>query len=235
MPPFCISLENLQSDPLKPKLCTPQSSLNFSTFNSSKGQTCHSNLLRMTVFFLTTSTRPVEAKIKTDFQTQEQRSIGGARKYLSTTRPLAILAVDAGLLGNTYEQGRLQKELASYVGIGGTLIMACLFSSFSRPPQLDAFYTRIDLPWRVGDYNRTTFYRNPAFKPIFIPQLYTSLEDSYSMKAVHLQHITPAARVYVPEASSRTQSMVFAQRSTCNKARRYLHRMAKAILSISEM
>lgn len=153
---------------------------------------------------------PVEAKIKTDFQTQEQRSIGGARTYLSTTRPLAILAVDAGLLGNTYEQGRLQKELARYVRSGGTLIMACLFSSFSRPPQLDAFYRRIDVPWRVGDYHRTTFYRNPAFKAIFGSQLHTSLEDSYSMKAVHLKHITPAARVYVPDASSRTQSMVFA-------------------------
>lgn len=52
---------------------------------------------------------PVEAKIKTDFQTQEQRSIAGARTYLPTTRPLAILAVDAGLLGTTYEHGRLQK------------------------------------------------------------------------------------------------------------------------------
>lgn len=153
---------------------------------------------------------PVEAKIKTDFQTQEQRSIGGARTYLSTTRPLVILAVDAGLLGNTSEHGQFQKELASYVSSGGTLIMACLFSSFARPPQLDAFYTRISLPWRVGDYHRTTFYRNPAFRAIFGPQLHTSLEDSYSMKTLHLQHVTQAARVYVPEASSRTQSMVFA-------------------------
>lgn len=153
---------------------------------------------------------PVEAKIKTDYQTQEQRSIGGARKYLSTTRPLAIIAVDAGLLGNTYEHGRLQKEVAKYVGTGGTLIMACLFSSFARPPQLNAFYTRTGLPWRVGDYHRTTFYLNPAFRATFGPQLHTSLEDSYSMKTLHLQHVPSAARVYVPEASSRTQSMVFA-------------------------
>lgn len=153
---------------------------------------------------------PVEAKIKTDFQTQEQRSIDGARTYLSTTWPLAILAVDAGLLGNTYEHGQLQKELASYVRSGGTFIMACLFSGFARPPQLNAFYTRMGLPWRVGDYHRTTFYRNPAFTAIFGPQLHTSLEDSYSMKTLHLQHVTPAARIYVPEASSRIQSMVFA-------------------------
>lgn len=148
---------------------------------------------------------PVEAKIKTDYQTQEQRSIGGARTYLSTTRPLAIIAVDAGLLGNTYEHGRLQKEVAKYVGTGGTLIMACLFSSFARPPQLNAFYARIGLPWRVGDYHRTTFYLNPAFRAIFGP----SLEDSYSMKTLHLQHVRSDARVYVPEASSRIQSMVF--------------------------
>lgn len=130
---------------------------------------------------------PVEAKIKTDFQTQEQRSIAGARTYLSTTKPLAILAVDAGLLGTTYEHGRLQKELATYVSNGGTLIMACLFSGFARPPQLDAFYTRIDLPWRFGDYHRTTFYRNPASRALFGPQLHTSLKDSYSMKTVHLK------------------------------------------------
>lgn len=153
---------------------------------------------------------PVEAKIKTDYQTQEQRSIGDARTYLSTARPSAILAVDAGLLGNTYEHGKLQKEVAKYVSGGGTLIMACLFSSFARPPQLNAFYTRIGLPWRVGDYHRTTFYRNPDFRVSFGPQLHTSLEGSYSMKTVHLQHVPWATRVYVPEASSRTQSMVFA-------------------------
>lgn len=152
---------------------------------------------------------PVEAKIKTDFHSQEQRSIAGARTYLSTTRPLAILAVDASLLRTTYEQGRLQKELAAYVSSGGTLIMACLFGGFSRPPQLDAFYTRIDLPWRFGDYHHTTSYRNPASSAMFGSQLHTSLEDSYGMKAVHLKYTTPTTRVYVPEASSRTRSMVF--------------------------
>lgn len=154
---------------------------------------------------------PVEAKIKTDYQTQEQRSIGAVRTNLVTTRPLVILAVDAGLLGNIYEHGKLQKEVAiAYVGSGGTLIMACLFSSFARPPQLNAFYSRNGLPWRVGDYHRTTFYRNPAFRATFGPQLQTSLEESYSMKTLHLQHVTSAPKVYVPEASSRTQSMVFA-------------------------
>lgn len=87
--------------------------------------------------------------------------------------------------------------------------MACLFGGFARPPQLDAFYTRIDLPWRFGDYHRTTFYWIPASSAISGPHLHTSLEDSYSMKTFHLKYTAPTTRVYVPEASSRTQSMVF--------------------------
>lgn len=41
------------------------------------------------------------------------------------------------------------------------------------------------------------------------PQLYNSLEGSYSMKTLHLKHVPADARVYVPEASSWTQSAVF--------------------------
>lgn len=161
------------------------------------------------IVFLTTSTRPSRPRSR-QISKLKSKDQSLAPEHTSPQRsPWLFLLSMPAFLGLRISMDGSKKELATYVTNGGTLIMACLLSGFARPPQLDAFYSRIVLPWRFGDYHRTTFYRNPASRALFGPQLHTSLKDYYSMKAVHLKYTTPSTRVYVPEASSRIQSMVF--------------------------
>lgn len=152
---------------------------------------------------------PLKTKIKTKYKTQKKRCGRAARSSLMGRKPMVILSVDAGLLGKRKSYVDFQFELVEYVRNGGTLILACLFSGNASPELHDAMLARFGLPWKYGDYHRSTFFRNPAFRDVLGPQLYNSLEESYSMKTLHLKHVPADTRVYVPEASSRTQSAVF--------------------------
>lgn len=151
----------------------------------------------------------LKTNIKTKYRTQKKRCGTGARSSLTGRKPMVILSVDAGLLGKRKSYIDFQFELVEYVRNGGTLILACLLSGNASLDLLDAMLARFRLPWKYGDYHRSTFFRNPAFRDLFGSQLYNSLEESYSMKTLHLKHVPADARVYVPEASSRIQSAVF--------------------------
>lgn len=152
---------------------------------------------------------PLNTNIKAKYKTQKKRCGRAARAMLTERKPRVILSVDAGLLGKRKSFVDFQFELVKYVRNGGTLILACLFSGNAPPELHDALLARFELPWKYGDYHRTTFFRNPVFRDVLGPQLYNSLEESYSMKTLHLKHVPAEARVYIPEASSRTQSAVF--------------------------
>lgn len=151
----------------------------------------------------------LKTNIKTKYRTQKKRCGKAARSSLTGRKPMVILSVDAGLLGKRKSYIDFQLELVEYVRTGGTLILACLFSGNASLDLHDAMLARFGLPWKYGDYHRSTFFRNPAFRDVLGPQLYNSLEESYSMKTLHLKNVPADARVYIPEASSRTQSAVF--------------------------
>lgn len=146
--------------------------------------------------------------ISAQFSSIRKTTVDDAYTYLSGTKPSAVLVVDGGLASkrNTH----LHQSLARYAKAGGTVIFACLFSSFVRPADLDSLFKKFQLEWTGGDYHRTTFNLNPAVKPVFGDQIYKKLEKSYSMKCLHLQKTPIVSRVYVPTESSRTASMVFA-------------------------
>lgn len=151
----------------------------------------------------------LKTNIKSKYRAQKKRCGKAARSVLTERKTRVILSVDAGLLGKRKSYIDFQLELVEYVRNGGTLILACLFSGNATPELHDALLARFELPWKYGDYHRTTFFRNPAFRDVLGPQLYNSLEESYSMKTLHLKHVPADARIYFPEASSRTQSAVF--------------------------
>lgn len=152
---------------------------------------------------------PLKTTIKAKYRTQKKRCGRAARSMLTERKPRVILSVDAGLLGRRKSYIDFQFELVEYVRNGGTLILACLFSGNASLELHDALLARFQLPWKYGDYHRSTFFRNPVFRDVLGPQLYNSLEESYSMKTLHLKNVSADARVYIPEASSRTQSAVF--------------------------
>lgn len=128
-----------------------------------------------------------------------------------TTEHLAqsktIIVTDGGLSKN--KRKNVQIRLSEYAKAGGTVMLACLFSSFVSPPDFTSICRNMDLPWGFGDYHRTDFALNPAFAPVFGNEAFKTLEQSYSMKAVHLTDVPATAKVYVPTDDSQVQSFVF--------------------------
>ena len=118
------------------------------------------------------------------------------------THSEAIIPTDGGLSKKKYKN--IHIGLSEYAKAGGTVILACLFSSFVSGPNFASMCQNMHLPWGWGNYHRTDFALNPAFAPIF-GEAFKTIEQSYSMKAVHLTNVHAAAKVYVPADSSRVQ------------------------------
>lgn len=60
-----------------------------------------------------------------------------------------------------------------------------------------------------GGYNHTAFALNPAFAPIFGNKAFKTLEQSYSMEAMQLTNVHPAAKVYIPSNGTSLKWAVF--------------------------
>ena len=119
-----------------------------------------------------------------------------------------MLATDAAL---TYPEFRSQREKATTFvrSTGGTLIFGGIFPSFARPPDIKTMFAAFGMEWESGDYHRTEFSlnnRNTSLKSAHKG----TLVQRYSQKALHLQNVERGDAVYLPTASSYTQSAVFA-------------------------
>lgn len=121
-------------------------------------------------------------------------------------KPAAILAADESLAISN--RAALLRDAASYVRSGGTLVFMGLFSSFTRPSDLERLFSQLDLPWSRGDYHRTTFALNPAMTQLDT----TGLASSYSQKALHVANVQRGDAVYLTSSGSRIESAVFAAR-----------------------
>lgn len=146
--------------------------------------------------------------LRTKFQTKDISYKSAKSLSLSQSQPAVILAVSGTITERRYRP--LHDELVSFVkNDGGTLICCCQFSSFCRPPDLTTFMAKFNLPWKSGDYHRSTFVLNGAFKDRFGADRFGRLLPAYSMKALHVDKASSAAVIYGPDSASRTQSMVF--------------------------
>lgn len=84
-----------------------------------------------------------------------------AVEYLDNHRPVAVLVTDPSIR-EPRNSSALQK-LKEYLSSGGTVIFACMFSSFVRPSDFDAsFSSQFSLPWEFGEYHHTTVHLNPT-------------------------------------------------------------------------
>ncbi len=129
------------------------------------------------------------------------------KELFTDGKPRVVLAVDGHLTRRNYEG--LHAQLAEYTKGGGAVICCCNFSSFCRPPDLNRFLARFGFQWKCGDYQRTTFAVNIAFKHIFGASAFSELETSCSMKALHVANVPCDDRIYGPTSMSRTESRVF--------------------------
>jgi hypothetical protein len=135
------------------------------------------------------------------------KSASGAITYLSANTPRAIIATDEGLTKSS-NAFVLQKVL-SYVNAGGLLIIGLHFPNFTAMDVFDKFFNKLGLPWKHGDYHRTTFRFNPACTlPSELSS--TSFPGPYSMKVLHVKGARAQEKIFVPVPEATTQSMVFA-------------------------
>ena len=103
---------------------------------------------------------------------------------------------------------------------GGTVLFCGTFSSFISPTNFNLYFeSEWQLPWRFGDYHRTTFTLNPGFSLVggdnngSQNNLQTSvLERAYSQKAVHIQGAARNTMLYIPTEDSQIESLVWAPR-----------------------
>lgn len=97
-------------------------------------------------------------------------------------------------------------KLLDYVRGGGIIILMGNFSSFTTPTDMDKLFREAGLPWTSSVYQRTTVHRNDTEET----SPHTPLPSSYSQKAVFLAGVPAKDAWYLPNASSKTESHVFA-------------------------
>lgn len=131
--------------------------------------------------------------------------------FTSQAKPTAILCADGSLTTST--RNTLLQDARSYAHAGGILVFMGLFSSFSRPPDIDSLFSSLGLTWTNGDYHRTTFKLNPGMKHFDT----TNLASRCSQKALHLANVAFRDSVYLPSQDSRVESAVFGP-STVNQS-----------------
>ncbi len=124
----------------------------------------------------------------------------------SETKPQAVVATDGALAKGKFKT--LRAKAVHFVReTGGTLIFGLHFPSFTRPPDMKTMFADFDLPWEAGDYHRTEFNVNGSEMRWFDT---AKLVPRYSQKALHCKGVQKSDAVYLPDSSSRMQSMVFA-------------------------
>ena len=134
------------------------------------------------------------------------------RSIQSAHPPSVILCVDGGI--SKVHFANFHRRLARYViEDGGALLFGLLFSSFVRPPDLNAIFRAFELDWSFGDYHRTTFSLNQASTALgMLGDNAGGLEAAYSMKSVHLKGVPNEAKLNVPTEESQVESLVFPPR-----------------------
>jgi hypothetical protein len=133
-----------------------------------------------------------------------------ASAKLQSLNPTAVL-ITAGDFAKRSHQG-IHGPVVDYAKSGGTVVFCQQFSSLISPPLFDSFFgSTWSLPWKFGNYNRTTFYLNPSRNGKLKDKV--MLPKSYSMKAVHVKGAKKEDAVYVTTSSSVVQSHVFGPES----------------------
>ena len=145
--------------------------------------------------------------LRSSFQLKRAKTANGVIRYLATNNPKAILVTDEGLTKT--RNGAVLDRVVSYVHNGGLVIVGLSFTSFTQLDDFDKFFKDgFGLPWRSGDYHRTTFQLNPSCS---LPAnlALNSFPAPYSMKVLHVKHAEPHQKIFVPITDAMTQSHVF--------------------------
>lgn len=129
----------------------------------------------------------------------------GALRILSECTFKAIIITDEGL---TYPENReVLAKVKGYIENGGLAIVGLHFPNFTTQDQFDDFFKAFDLPWRRGDYHRTTFeFVQSSEIPKGLKR--SSFLWVYSMRVVHVKNGRPRGKIFVPIPGAITEGLV---------------------------
>jgi hypothetical protein len=157
--------------------------------------------------FLDESYASLIDKLADSTRVKRAKSATGAIRYLTENNPKAIIIADEGL--TLKENAEVLPKVLSYIRSGGLAIIGLHFPSFAEMDDIDNLFGRaFDLPWRHGDYHRTTFQANPSCS---LPDGVglSSMPAPYSMKTLHIKNARAHEKIFVPVIDATTQSYVF--------------------------
>lgn len=156
--------------------------------------------------FLDDSYSALINQISSKANIKRAKSASGALNFLSAQTPRAILATDEGLTKPS--NGPVLEKVLSYVRNGGLLLIGLHFPNFTNMDVFDKFFGDLGLPWKHGDYHRTTFQFNGGCT---LPDGMSRMKfpGSYSMKVLHVKGARAHEKIFVPVPQATTQSMVF--------------------------
>ena len=132
-----------------------------------------------------------------------------ARKALqcfADTSLEAVYVADEGI--NESKNSGVLSCLIEWVNAGGIAVVGSLFPSFTNGLEFERFFRKWGLPWKMGDYHRTTFVLNSSIGQLSNHS--ANLTTSYNVKAVHLKGVKAEDVLYAPAEDSSTESHVFA-------------------------
>lgn len=108
-----------------------------------------------------------------------------------------VLVTDPGVTQKKHKN--VSAKLVEYAKAGGVVIFGFSFPSFARPLDTNAFFSsQLGVSWKFGAYHREDFQLSKAVTLARFAEPNVSRE--YSMKAVQLKDVTPAAQLYVSAA-----------------------------------
>lgn len=135
----------------------------------------------------------------------------------ATNKPQGIFVTDSALTLKKHHT--VAEKVVDYARNGGRVVIGGLFSSYTRPSDMTAFFTgRWNLSWASGTYQRTTVSLNSAAASASGVRPGAGLPASYSQKAVFLKNVDDSAAWYLPAEGSVLESHVFAPSPVQNRA-----------------
>ena len=129
-----------------------------------------------------------------------------ALQCLADTNLKGVFVADEGL--NDSKNSEVFSSLVGWVNAGGIAVVGSLFANLTTGREFERFFKKWGLPWKMGDYHRTTFVLNPSIHHLSGHS--ANLTTTYNVKALHLKGVKAEDVLYAPTEDSRVESRVFA-------------------------
>ncbi|KAL8939273.1 MAG: hypothetical protein Q9216_003444 [Gyalolechia sp. 2 TL-2023] len=142
------------------------------------------------------------------------RTAAEAQSLLSTRSFKAVLAVDSGIA--VRRNDALQRQLASYARLGGTVIFCCLLTIGAKLRDMNKLWENFEQPWKIGEYHRTTCSLSQKLTSVLGHKYASGLEQEYSAVALRLKNVPLDSRAYTALGRPMVEPRDLASRSTDN-------------------